>query len=136
MNREIKFRVWLGDKMGYEGDRIGTGNKYWNQGSIVLSGTIDEKSSVGNIKGFKRKRKPIMQFTGLKDKNGKEIYEGDMLQIIKGWVNVVVWDSEICGFALVKYYKGVKKGITGLTEPDASRLEIIGDIHTTPELLK
>ena len=62
--REIKFRVWLKqrDKMVYF-DLFEPDRDY----------IIKEEASV-------REGDPVMQYTGLKDKNGKEIYEGDILE--------------------------------------------------------
>lgn len=61
----------------------------------------------------------VGQFIGLKDKNGKEIYEGDIMVTHTGWKTVVRWDEEnlcYCGFMLI--------------------WEVIGNIHENPELLK
>ena len=74
----------------------------------------------------------IMQYTGLKDKNGKEIYEGD---IVKGYwydhpkpeVMDIEWSDHFYGFTITKY----PLGIHGLHD-----LEIIGNIYQNPELLE
>lgn len=60
------------------------------------------------------------QFTGLFDKNGKEIYEGDVLKS-KDLQSIVEWDSYKCGWNIVEY------GI--------HLFEIIGNIYDNPELI-
>ena len=67
--RKIKFRVWDGEKMISFGEA-----KTRELISYQLPGEIGDeiRSEYGDVK--------IMQYTGLKDKNGKEIYEGDILK--------------------------------------------------------
>ena len=74
------------------------------------------------------------QFTGLTDKNGKEIYEGDILHMNSGTRNpyVVVWAEAFTGWGL----KGnVGELVTWLVEYIGD-LEVIGNIYEKPELLK
>ncbi len=74
----------------------------------------------------------IMQYTGLKDKNGKEIYEGDVLSICDGSINGINWmrkNREIkfseCSFNVPEW------------EGDSTHwFEIIGNIHENPKLLE
>jgi uncharacterized phage protein (TIGR01671 family) len=71
----------------------------------------------------------LMQYTGLKDKNGKEIYEGDLLSNSE-FIGQIVWD--IGGFDWVKS-NGVEYFIGNLKTTD---IEVVGNIYENPDLLK
>lgn len=126
MNREIKFRVWNGSKME---PQVMAG---W-LGAFYVAG-MDEKdkacmSSFNTIYG---ELAPVMQYTGLKDKNGVEIYEGDILEEEPGYLFEVVWCAEWAKFKLqwrtkATQYPEWNRGI---------RMAIIGNIYQNPELLK
>lgn len=120
--REIKFRVW------------NVKAKKWidNVCLSTCNGVLDP-----NHQGFDEEI-IIMQYTGLKDKNGKEIYEGDIVEwkYLKTWhKNEVRW----VGGGFVVTTSGFKDD---LNEPQDLLLvsilscEIIGNIYENPELLK
>ena len=81
----------------------------------------------------------LMQFTGLKDKNGKEIYEGDILMIEKysDKPQVIEWGEQFFeSFYGMTGWK-IKDSINyGFDSIEAKKSEVIGNIFESPELLK
>jgi len=77
----------------------------------------------------------IMQYTGLKDKNGKEIYEGDIVKYQYDEGDGFRWNTEIITWMdnLTGWFPIVVGYHSGFSMKD---LEIIGNIYENPELLK
>jgi uncharacterized phage protein (TIGR01671 family) len=109
--REIKFRAWDKEEKEFE-------IKTLLENGYCYDITFD-------------KQMDIQQFTGLKDKNGKEIYEGDIV----GWGKYnycVYWDNENGEWA-TKDLANDKKG--SLKKALEYNWEVIGNIYENPELL-
>lgn len=80
----------------------------------------------------------LMQATGLKDKNGKEIFEGDILGIEtdEGILNVnVFWDEKHALFMFESEIHNEKELLAELVEDNTYPFEIIGNIYKNKELL-
>lgn len=83
----------------------------------------------------------IMMFTGLVDKNGKEIFEGDIIDVCNGSINGIEWKDKPyeVRFVLNKGFDMCmfcwdKKGNNMMNS--THYCEVIGDIHTNPNLIK
>lgn len=121
MDRTIKFR----------GKRID--NKKWVYGFLADKDYINDIDSI-DLSSIEVDIDTVGQFTGLFDKNGKEIYEGD---IIKGFdITIEVWYSEdrACFIAEMKEPQNDVVDILG--GYDTQRMEIIGNIYDNPDLIK
>ncbi|MES0444931.1 MAG: YopX family protein [Desulfobacterales bacterium] len=85
--REIKFRAW---------DKTGECMVPWN--AMTQTAFNDNKMNLlYDIMCGHRLNVELMQYTGLKDKNGKEIYEGDIIKTgqLDSHVNSVEWRSVV-----------------------------------------
>ena len=117
--REIKFRAWYGSRLGMM--------------TPSFNGDINEI--------FGQKHGDYMQFTGLKDCNGVEIYERDItLDPIKNIKGVICYDSHQARYKFVPldlYHANAGYGgWTGLELNVNRRLpEVVGNIYENPELL-
>jgi hypothetical protein len=139
MNRKLKFRVWDADNKRMI---LVEGNTYLRlyddgSGAVVWVGPYGREEDVCRV----RSSTPVMQYTGLKDKKGQKIYEGDIVQFISTDApdydskydyenlgstpvqSVMNWNDNACGFRLAAPSRfNVSK----------SMLEVIGNIFENP----
>ena len=130
MSREIKFRAWDKEtgKMHYQINKPRTDENINDELIIQFDCTGYSARTKNKYIGSDC----LMQYTGLKDKNGKEIFEGDVVfsesnQYYKQ--DEIVWDCYDMGWDIGK------KDSWKLRSPMSSKTEIIGNIYENPELM-
>lgn len=152
MSRVLKFRAWnkeesrLIDLNGFEIAFKG----------MQKEGEVTAAIEQGNIYMYDTADVEIMQFTGLTDKNGVEIYEGDIYKttVLAGhptdrwggeyWVSVTAkvgfangrFVGVVVGHTKSSYEPEYKKGHFDGRIAEIKCIEVIGNIHQNPELLK
>jgi uncharacterized phage protein (TIGR01671 family) len=106
--REIKFRAW---------------HKHFKQMSNTIMSLGDTYFGFSNRSELRywlhADDMEVMQFTGLKDKNGKEIYEGDIVE-----------------FSNRERHEILIPHVYGFMNWDSTRVKVIGNIYENPELLQ
>lgn len=93
----------------------------------------------GNVVKDDLKNYVLMQSTGLMEKNGKEIFEGDILSIETDEENVrveVSWDSKHALFVFESKKYNEKEALGELFEDNSYPFKIIGNIYENPELVE
>ena len=115
LSRGIKFRAWNDSKKDWEGNF-----------SISRIGSFLRLGISQSTEGIH-----VMQFTGLHDKNGKEIYEGDVVMLPNMYYDPSNGDNPMELIEVV-YKKGV---FVPLQDCDSEEMEVIGNIFENPSLL-
>ena len=147
--REVKFRVWYPNKKRFS-DKLYNIIDYLmdiKNGKLVSNVYELANEDTTDIKYFNDDSYVLMQYTGLKDKNGVEIYEGDIV-VVKNYnhhgenpkkVMFVYYDNSTAQYC-TKVEKTSFKLEDLIMENQplcfANSFEVIGNIYENPELLK
>ena len=145
--REILFRGKAANRIDGRDYRTSYKNGDWVYGlwtNVENYAGFSEMTNTSGVSGIEVDKNTVGQFTGLTDKNGKKVFEGDIVRIL-GNQDVEDWKN-VDYNALIAFLDGGFCAIDGTIEEHGFRryalarmdfdLEVIGNIHDNPELLE
>lgn len=135
MNRTIKFRAWDGLRMTTSGIMFNTS-----------TGCVEVPTELTGREGTLKTPYRLMQFTGLLDKNGREIYEGDVVEYMcasgRDKIIAVVSFQHLTSCFVMRWSEGKVSRFVNFSADTGgedfvmqSSISVIGNIYENPELI-
>lgn len=151
MNREIKFRAFT--KLGMLHDVVYSAPHFWlhidafdEQVNPPESGENCGDDELDKFDLFTGEEcvmgeSPVMQFTGLRDQSGIEVYEDDIIKTLSGFIGKVVFKSHSYKTKTDIYqchgwvFERISDGHCEFLDDEILCGQVVGNIHENPELL-
>lgn len=127
--REIKFRAWC------KPDDMAGHMISWGSIKINFRQYLNEETGTDTHRKTGRDQYFLMQYTGIKDKNGVEIYEGDIVGMFSNSQQSEVWFEDGSYFITLQRSGGSDPS-EDLLSNHLSICEVIGNIYENPELVE
>ena len=130
MSRILKFRAWDKVYEEYTTDKV----------LLAPDGRVISRYAFDSCDSFLTVNDVVIEFdTGLKDRNGKETYEGDIVEWVNGLgekhIFEIMWNECRASFQMVEIGQEYPYILQGLSDKMKPYCEVIGNIHENPELL-
>jgi len=135
----VKFRGWTKEGKRVEGSYVVCDKIHYILPFEDAWDYIDEDNGISIFGGIRVLPETVGMFTGLKDKNGKEIYEWDIVQIDKDEFAVEFSgqpEIDVVELSLRTWLKHESMGYEGEALVSPYSTKIIGNIHDNSELMK